>query len=77
MPCTVTFAVFMLHNFIKTLGSSKIGKKIFFKFTLRGEISVGSKFREVKNLQMDKLLRRISNNVFCENLTFANDFFKW
>ena len=77
MHRTLAFAVFMLHDFIKTLGSSKIWKKIFW-LTLRGE-TCWEQNREVKISQnfRDKLSQMTSNDAFRENLTSANDLFRW
>ena len=72
----MTFTVFLLRDFIKTLGSSKKGKKIEILIYFKGETFVRSKLLEVKNSQSfrDNLSRMTSNDVFCENLTYANDF---
>ena len=78
MHRTLAFAVFMLRDFIKTLGSSKIWKKnILIDF--KGRNFCWEQDREVKISQnfRDKLSQMTSNDAFRENLTSANDLFRW
>ena len=72
MHRTLTFAVFMLHDFIKTLVSSKIWKR-------KGRNFCWEQVREVKISRnfRDKLSRMTSSDAFRENLTSAYDLFKW